>query len=305
MAIKVVLYGKGSNYQLYFNLVDREIRKGWIQVVALVLGDEKNEFMDGIPVLKSLSNLNDINYEYLIALDDDVVATKNKMKKFGIQKKIIPIRVFTVPLFDFKLYDKLLRNTPSVIARHCWGGLLYHRLGLEFNSPFVNLFLSDKDFNKLAANLKFYMKQKLVYLKDGYEKKLKKNYPIAALHDITIHFNHYENFSQAIDKWEKRKKRINWNNILFETTTESVEVAKEFDKLELEHKLCFCSKNIESQNVIDFSSYMQGKEPGTLGMLANGTATGAIPYFNELELLVNYNYEPRMKIYSKRGGGLF
>ena len=46
MAIKVVLYGKGSNYQLYFNLVDREIRKGWIQVVALVLGDEKNEFMD-------------------------------------------------------------------------------------------------------------------------------------------------------------------------------------------------------------------------------------------------------------------
>ncbi len=268
-----------------------------------MLSDKGSGCLDNIPIFGSLECLCHLDCKYLIVLNDNVSDTKNELKKMLINLKVIPVRVFSVPYFDFNLYNKLLKNTPTIVARHCWGGLLYHRLGLEFNSPFVNLRVSDVDFNKLAANFEFYMSQDLVYLKDGYEKNLKRYYPIATLGDIVIDFNHYDNFSQANEKWQKRKARINWGNLLFETTTESAKVAHDFESLPLgdsKHKLCFCSEHVDSENVIDFSSFMVGRAPGTLGMLVNGTATDAIPYFNLLKLLVNYDKNSRM---NEVGGG--
>ena len=49
----------------------------------------------------------------------------------------------------------------SVIAINCWGGLISHTLGLEFRSPFVNMFLEEQDYLKLLSDLDYYLGMEL------------------------------------------------------------------------------------------------------------------------------------------------
>ena len=43
--------------------------------------------------------------------------------------------------------------TPSIIASNCVGGFIYHWLGLQFRSPFINLWLENKDFVYLLEHI--------------------------------------------------------------------------------------------------------------------------------------------------------
>lgn len=294
MPSSIVVIGKLNEYLTYYNLINQEIIKGNIIVSAAILHDTKVSTIDGIPIFSSPNYVSNSQFDYIIALNNNIPVTQKLLEETGINAKILPVRIFEVAYFDFAQYVTLLKNTPSIIARHCWGGLLFHRLGLEFNSPFVNLFLSEKDFIKLAANFKFYMQQELIYFKNGYDPNQKKEYPIAHLHDIIIHFNHYDSFESAKTTWNNRKARLNWDNLLFETTAESENMALAFDALPLKHKLCFSNCAINSPNVIDFSAFANYTSNATLGMIVNSTATEQIPYFNLLNLLTNFDFSSRL-----------
>ena len=39
--------------------------------------------------------------------------------------------------------------------------------------------------------------------------------PIGVLDDIEVVFLHYKSEQEALEKWNRRSKRINWNNIVF------------------------------------------------------------------------------------------
>ena len=95
----------------------------------------------------------------------------------------------------------------SIIAQNCIGGVLYHDLGLEFSSPTVNLFFMGPDFVRFVSNLKHYMDLDPVMTWG-------ENYPIGYLEDVQIHFMHYATCLEARDAWNRRKHRINWDNIL-------------------------------------------------------------------------------------------
>lgn len=44
-------------------------------------------------------------------------------------------------------YRKRLKNTNvTLITSNCAGGIIYHWLGLKFNSPFINLWLTNDDY---------------------------------------------------------------------------------------------------------------------------------------------------------------
>ena len=292
----IVLIGDVKSYQSKFNLIEREINKGNISIVATFLSDDVDyDFLDESPIVNSLDELKSTPFDYFVTLDDDKTWYDVIPNEFGFNRKIIPIRVFEIPYFDFAKYEKLLQNPPSIISRHCWGGLLFNQLGLKFTSPFVNLFLIDKDFNKLSKNFSYYMSQELVFDREEYEHNLKRNYPVGRLDDVCIYFNHYTSFEEAKRKWDERKERINYNNLFFETTTEVRGYAIDFDSIPLDHKICFHSGDVGSPNVIDFSKFMANRQPGTLGMLVNNTANGTLPCFDIIELLANYNYKPRIK----------
>lgn len=65
------------------------------------------------------------------------------------------------------------------------------------------------------------------------------------LGDIEIRFNHYETLEEGIEKWEERKKRIDWNNLFImgidgdDCTYESL---KRFDALPFKNKVIFTHK---------------------------------------------------------------
>ena len=54
--------------------------------------------------------------------------------------------------------------TFSIICSSCIGGIIYHRLGLKFLTPTINLWFNQKDFIKFISNLQYYLDQKLNFV---------------------------------------------------------------------------------------------------------------------------------------------
>lgn len=113
--------------------------------------------------------------------------------------------------------SKLKNKEFSIISRDCIGGILYHQLGEKFLSPTINLFFTIEDFNYFCRYLNKYISTELIELKDK-----KVDYPVGILKPktlfkklkpIRVDFMHYETFENAKQKWDERKKRINYKNI--------------------------------------------------------------------------------------------
>lgn len=143
---------------------------------------------------------------------------------------------------EWYLYKKLKRRklkniTPTIIASNCNGEYWYNDMGLRFLSPTINLSFDMNDYVKMLENLKWYMEQMIQPYQDD-----RFDYPTGMLGDIEIRFNHYKSFEEAVQKWEERKKRIDWDNLFIlgidgdGCTYESI---KRFDALPYKNKVIF------------------------------------------------------------------
>ena len=112
--------------------------------------------------------------------------------------------------FYFKRLRSRLKNKDfSLFSPNCYAGIIYHRLGMEFTSPTINmLFPVKKQYLKFVSNIAYYLQKDLVFVKDS-----DYNCPVAMLEDIKLVFNHYSSAQQANEAWEKRKRRVNYDNI--------------------------------------------------------------------------------------------
>ena len=111
--------------------------------------------------------------------------------------------------FIWSVYSryKLKNKGISIISCNCIGGVMYHDLGLPFLSPTINLYFDPKDFLRYVKNLRYYNSLELENV------TLMNDYPQGRLDDVLIHFLHYKTFDEAKICWEKRKKRICYDNI--------------------------------------------------------------------------------------------
>lgn len=67
-------------------------------------------------------------------------------------------------------------------------------------------------------------------------------FPIGRLYDVEIFFLHYKDQEEALEKWNRRINKINWNDliiILAENETCNYEIIKKFDALPFKNKVCF------------------------------------------------------------------
>ena len=178
---------------------------------------------------------------------------------------------------EHKLYietkRKKLKNTnPSIIAYNCNGGIIYHDLGLPFLSPTINMGFDDpKNYLKLVLNLDHYIKEEtLVETKDE-----ELPYPVANLGDIKILFAHYKSFDEAKSSWEKRKSRINWDNLFFMMSDQHSEKKEPirctyddiaaFDELPYPNKVFFSHKDYpEFKSVFWFREFENDETVGIL-----------------------------------------
>lgn len=154
-------------------------------------------------------------------------------------KRLLRSLIVTIKDQEQILYKKRKRKRLdnlnfSIIASNCVGTIIYHDLDLPFLSPTINLTIEMYDFIRFAENLKWYMEQEIV------EVKGEKGCPAGMLGDVKINFVHYDTFEEGVRKWEERKERINWDNLLLigsERDGCSYETLERFDRLPYENKV--------------------------------------------------------------------
>ena len=112
---------------------------------------------------------------------------------------------------NFTNRARLKNKDISLICSNCAGGILYHWLGLKFNSPFINLFMTGEDYITALENWQDFLNAEIVEDTSGGE-----TYPVGIGYlGIKLHFMHYVTFDEAINKWKRRKARISSDNIAF------------------------------------------------------------------------------------------
>ena len=140
-----------------------------------------------------------------------------------------------------KRYRKKLHDTDfSLVCSNCFGGIFYHWLGMQFKSPFINLFLSNEDFIKALSHWNEFLAQPLI--EDFHAGK---SYPVGIGYDgIRVEFQHYTDFASANEKWEERKLRIIPDKTIFMLTNWGgvKSVVEQFDSLPLKNKIIFTDK---------------------------------------------------------------
>ena len=147
-------------------------------------------------------------------------------------------RNFMRDCFITNNYRKRLKNRDfSIISSDCTGGVWYHELHQKFMSPTINMFMEADDFIRFCKDIKYWI--------DVPMEKVEQEefpYPVAMLGEggIKLHLVHYKSVEEAQNKWDERKKRINWDNMYFVTNDRnycSEEFIKEFNELPFKHKV--------------------------------------------------------------------
>lgn len=132
---------------------------------------------------------------------------------------------------------KLKNRDATIISSNCNGEFIYYDMRLPFLTPTINLSFDMNDYVRLLENLRWYMEQPIMPCIDE-----RFDFPCGMLADIEIRFNHYKTFEEAVEEWEKRKKRINWGNlyvIAIDGDNCSEESLQRFDALPFNHKVIF------------------------------------------------------------------
>lgn len=158
----------------------------------------------------------------------------------------------------------------TIISNNCWGGLVYQYYNLEYDTPTIGLYFFANDYIKFISNLKYYLSLDLHFInyemsahKETIVQKRQTEKPIGILGDIEIVFLHYKSEKEAMEKWNRRKQRIHWDN-LFIKFSEMNECTKEhlliFDKLSFRNKIVLVSKDYGLKSQIIVNSFTRDNE---------------------------------------------
>lgn len=166
---------------------------------------------------------------------------------------------------------KLKIKNPTIISNNCWAGIVSQYLGIKYYTPTIELYFFSEEYIKFLERFDYYIKQKLEIIdtKDSkyYDEMIKKNHQnaiVGKLDDVEIVFLHMKTGKEAIEKWNKRVKRINRRNIIFKFCEQnecSSEHIKRFKNLPFKNKICFTTKEYpEYKSVIWFKDQVKNEE---------------------------------------------
>lgn len=166
----------------------------------------------------------------------------------------VKIREKLNPVFAKRRRKKLNSLDFTIISNNCWGGHVYRYFGLPYNSPTIGLYFYSPDYVKFCSNIEFYIKCNLDFItyeeskyKDDLVKHGHTKCPIGILdRDIEIIFLHYKSVSEAKEKWERRCKRINYDNLIYKLSFQNLcdnNCLLKFDSLTEDRKIAFVTKD--------------------------------------------------------------
>lgn len=152
---------------------------------------------------------------------------------------LIPCRLIGMKGFSFSRYMNLSRSRVSIFSNCCWGGLTYHYFYLDFLSPTINLFITDKDYIHFLENLDRMLETEPEYQCTRYNPDDDLYYPVFNLSGVSLHMSHCNDPEKGLGDWKKRCLRVNRDNLLITMITGSVAAAEQFDALPFRKKICF------------------------------------------------------------------
>ncbi len=140
----------------------------------------------------------------------------------------------------------------TIISNNCWGGECYEYFGLIKASPTIGVYIFADDYIRFVSNLKDYLSKKIVFIsyekskhKDILEERGHTSVPIGLLGDVEIVFLHYPDEKDAMEKWNRRVKRVNYDNLIVKFSNQngaSHEDIVKFSKLRGVKKVLFLSR---------------------------------------------------------------
>lgn len=157
-----------------------------------------------------------------------------------------------------KRSNSIEKKSISIISNNCLAGVIYHDYGLKFESPVINCFISWLDFPFFIMHLKDYLE---VEIKEN--KIENRRYPVGVLElsrKINVYFNHDKKFILAKNKWEERKKRVNFDNILVIVDTFGKKLSNDYinELLEISKKYkLLCLYSIKENGVLPYDFFVK------------------------------------------------
>lgn len=170
---------------------------------------------------------------------------KRKLNK--ICKKIVgKINSFTYETKRFFVKRSIKNRDFSIISNNCWAGRVYQYLDMPYLSPTAGLYFFAPDYIKFVSDLHHYLDTPLRFISPEeskyYEEIKRRNQtdkPIGVLDDVEIVFLHYKSPEEAEEKWNRRKQRVNFNNIILKFSRMDLctdNEIKQFDSLAFKNK---------------------------------------------------------------------
>lgn len=162
------------------------------------------------------------------------------------------------------LKKKFKNENFTIISNNCFGGVIYKNFKIEYKSPTCGLFFMPGDYIKFVYNLKKYLCEDIKEISinesnySDYLRKIKYTAPIGKIDDIEIFFLHYDSFEEAVEKWNRRKSRIVWKNIIYKFNDQNqcgYSELEAFDKFKADKKICFTAKKYSNINTIQLKQF--------------------------------------------------
>ncbi len=291
--LKCLVYGSGLIFHKNLPLLKYYELTGDIVVENVTSNDGiYNEIVGYSFVLKEELKTNNLvcQYDRIIIMADNPAynCICKEIRELGYEdKRIIPYKVMGFVGFNFEKYMRLREHTPTIFAPNCWGGITYNTLGLPFNSPIINMFFNPDDYIRFLRNPEHYVNEKLSLIKMKYNEDIDIMYPVIQCGDIKLYFNHYASYDDAVNQWNKRKTRINWDDIFVMFYDENMKYFDEFSALPYKKKVFFgekSNKNVKFLVPVG-SSKIRKDEP--LYNLVNRCARGEVLYYDVFDMLLD------------------
>ncbi len=138
---------------------------------------------------------------------------------------------------------------PTIIANSCAAAVIYSALASPRLSPTIDLNIEPEDFLKICKTPKEYLSEDIKF--DHWSISGSGGMaPIGRIKDVEIIFSHASDADEAVNAWNRRRQRINWDNLVYIMEDDNYsrilkatdEVEKEFNALSEKHLRILCKR---------------------------------------------------------------
>lgn len=157
---RILVWGLGNTYNKYVNLLKIYSASGQFKIIGVTASDipEGYSYIDEWSLLQ-YKDIAQTQFDYVLVMSQNYYfeIMQKITREYSIDKeRILPFRILNIPNFNFNKYVAIKNSKITIFSNNCWGGILYHSLGLECLSPFKNLSVSDGDYIKFLKYPKDY-----------------------------------------------------------------------------------------------------------------------------------------------------